>query len=89
MSCLEAIREGTVPLISEGHLAATSQFALDERSIFPEQNAKVLAEKIDWWIDHPEERLRMGQIYADSARNYDIEKSIARLIERYRNASAS
>lgn len=89
MSCLEAIREGTVPLISEGHLAATSQFALDDRSIFPEQNAKALAEKIDWWIDHPEERLRMGQIYADSARNYDIEKSIARLIEMYRNASAS
>lgn len=89
LSCLEAIREGTVPLIAEGHLAATSQFALDERSIFPEQNSKALAEKIDWWIEHPEERLRMGQVYADSARRYNIEDSIAGIIEMYRNAMAS
>ena len=89
LSCLEAIREGAVPLIATGHLAATSQFALDERSLFPEQDAKALAQKIDWWIEHPEERLRMGQVYADSARKYNIEGSIAEIIEMYRNALAS
>lgn len=89
LSCLEAIREGAVPVIAEGYLAATSQFALDQRSIFPEKDAKELAEKIDWWIEHPVERLRMGQIYADSARKYAIEASIAGIIDMYRSALAS
>lgn len=89
LSCLEAIREGVVPVIAEGHLAATSQFALDERSIFPELDARALAEKIDWWIEHPVERLRMGQVYADSARKYDIEASIAGIIDMYTSALAS
>jgi glycosyltransferase involved in cell wall biosynthesis len=89
LSCLEAIREGVVPLIATGHLAATSQFALDERSLFPEQDAKALAEKIDWWIEHPEERMRMGQEYADSARKYNIEDSISRIIDMYNKALTS
>lgn len=89
LSCLEAIREGTVPVIAEGYLAATSQFALDERSIFPEKNSKALAERIDWWIEHPLERMEMGQVYADSARRYDINESIAKIISMYRNALAS
>lgn len=89
LSCLETIREGTVPLIAEGHLAATSQFALDPRSIFPERNAEILAEKIDWWVEHPQERMKMGQAYADSARNYDINTSVKKIIEMYKRALAS
>lgn len=89
LSCLEAIREGVVPLIATGYLAATSQFALDEKSLFPQQDAKALAEKIDWWIEHPEERMRMGQEYADSARKYNIEDSISRIIDMYHKALTS
>lgn len=89
LSCLEAIREGAVPVIAEGHLAATSQFALDERSIFPETDSKALAGKIDWWIEHPEERRSMSRAYSDSARKYDIDKSIAEIINMYVSAMAS
>lgn len=86
LSCIEAIREGSVPVIAKGPLTATSQFALDERSIFPIRDAKALAERIDWWIEHPEERLAMGQKYADSARSYDVDLSTAALIGMYENA---
>lgn len=89
LSCLEAIREGVVPVIAEGYLAATSQFALDRRSIYPEKDARALAERIDWWIEHPEERLAMGQSYADSARRYNIEDSISGIIDMYHSAFAS
>lgn len=89
LSCLEAIREGTVPVIAEGYLAATSQFALDRRSIFPEKDAAALAERIDWWIEHPEDRMIMGQEYADSARRYDINDSISEIIRMYYTALAS
>lgn len=86
LSCIEAIREGTVPVIAKGPLTATSQFALDGRSVYPVRDAKALAQRIDWWIEHPEERLAMGQKYADSARQYDANKSTAALIEMYGNA---
>jgi len=86
LSCIEAIREGLVPIISEGPMIATSQFALDDRSLYPMRDAKVLAQKIDWWIEHPEERIKMGQAYADSVNKYEIHKSIASLIEMYQKA---
>ena len=86
LSCLEAIREGVVPVIAEGHLAATSQFALDERSRFTEMDSVELAKRIDWWIEHPHERMIMGQKYADSAREYNIEKSIRGIIDMYSRA---
>lgn len=86
LGCLEAIREGAVPVISQGELVGTTDFALDSRSLFPAGDAKALAERIDWWIEHPRERERMGQEYADFSRKYDIEKSITSLIEMYRKA---
>lgn len=69
LSCVEALREGIVPVIAKGRLTATSQFALDERSIFPVFDAKALAEKIDWWIEHREEHDRMRKLYAESVKN--------------------
>lgn len=86
LGCMEALREGTVPVIAKGKYIGTSSYALDERSVFPSGDAKALAEKIDWWIEHPEERNRMAQVYADKAREYDIQRSARSLIEMYRNA---
>lgn len=86
LSCLEAIREGAVPLIAQGRLTATSQFALDERSTFPVGNPRELAGRIDWWIEHPEERMAMSAKYIESARKYDIRNSINALIQMYRKA---
>ena len=88
LGCLEAIKEGAVPIISQGELVGTSDFALDDRSIFPAGDAKALADRIDWWIEHPQEREIMGQKYADFSRKFDIGKSITSLIEMYNKALA-
>ena len=89
LSCLEALREGTVPVIAEGKYTATSQFALDSRSIFPVGDPKALAERIDWWIEHPAERIAMGKEYSESASCYSLDGSIARMIEMYEKAIGS
>lgn len=86
LSCLEAIREGAVPVIAEGDMIGTSVFALSPESRYPVYDSRALAERIDWWIEHPEERNRMAQCYADSARNYDINKSAEALVAMFRQA---
>ena len=89
LSCLEAVQQGTVPVIAQGDLIGTPVFALCPESLYPVYDSKALAERIDWWIEHPEERNRMGQLYADSARNYDINKSAEALISMFNQALES
>lgn len=86
LSALEALQQAVVPVIAEGELTATSQFALDEHSLFPTKDPEALAACIDYWLDHPEERHEMGWRYAQSTEEYDIHKSIQALIEMFRTA---
>ena len=76
IAALEAIACGLVPIIADSQTSATSQFALDDRSLFKSNNEYALAEKIDYWYDRPKERARMGKVYAESAKKYSLEKSL-------------
>lgn len=86
LSALEALQQAVVPVIAKGDLTATSQFALDEHSLFPTKDPEALAACIDYWLDHPVERQEMGWRYAESTEEYDIHKSIAALIDMFRQA---
>ena len=86
LSALEALQQGVVPVIAKGELTATSQFALDEHSLFPAKDAEELAACIDYWLDNPTERQMMGERYAESTEDYDIHKSIAALIDMFQSA---
>lgn len=87
MSITEALQQAVVPVIATARYSGTSAYALDERSKFPSKNAKALAERIDYWFDHPKERWEMGFKYAESMNNYNINKVVAkRLIEMYEAA---
>lgn len=78
MSCMEAFACGRVPVIADSPLSATPQFALDGRSLFRPGDPDSLAERIDYWIEHPRERLAMEPAYAESARQYSIEACVSR-----------
>ena len=86
LSALEALQQAVVPVIAKGELTATSQFALDEHSLFPTKDPEALAACIDYWLDHPVERQEMGWRYAESTEEYDIHKSIAALIDMFHQA---
>lgn len=86
MSCMEAFACGLVPIIADSPRSATPQFALDDRSLFPAGDTKTLARKIDYWIEHPDERMIMEQRYADHAKNYTLESSILQAEEMFRQA---
>ena len=89
LSCLEAIQQGLIPVIAKGKLTATAQFALDEHSTFPTSDYKALAERIDWWIEHPDHRKQMSRLYAESVQKYSNEVSTRKIIEMYEDALRS
>lgn len=86
ISCIEAFSCGLVPVIADSRKSATPQFALDERSLFKAGSAASLAEKIDYWIEHPAERQAMSARYARLGEKYGIARSIARTERMFKEA---
>ncbi len=86
--CLEAIASGLVPVIADSPRSAAPQFALDGRSLFRNKDAGDLAAKIDYWIEHPEERARMREKYLREAQEYAIQNSIDKIEAVYRRVIA-
>lgn len=78
IACIEAFATGLVPVISDSKDSATKQFALDDRSLFTAGNAGSLADKIDYWLDHPAEKAAMEQAYARHAENYRLDACVLR-----------
>lgn len=77
ISCIEAFATGLVPVIADSDNSATPQFALDGRSLFAAGNPKDLARAIDYWLDQPDERHYMEQLYRVAGREYSLTKSVA------------
>jgi len=86
LSCTEALGCGLVPVIAKAKLSATSQFALDERSLFSEGDSRELAQKIDWWFEHRDELDEEGKKYARLDLKYDIRDSAKQLLKMYEDA---
>lgn len=76
MSCMEAFAGGLTPIIANSDKSATPQFALTKDSLFEVSNPNSLAQKIDYWIEHPEERKKMEHLYSESAKNYSLDKCV-------------
>jgi len=70
IACLEAIACGKVPLIADSPRSATRAFALSERNLFRHNDPKDLAEKLDWWLEHPEEVARCARDYLGYAQQF-------------------
>lgn len=86
ISCIEAFSTGCVPIISNSPKSATRQFALGENNLFEHGNSQKLAEKIDYWFEHPEERKNMEKQYSQYGKDFSIDKSILKIEEMFKEA---
>lgn len=86
ISCIEAVACGTVPIISDSKRSAAKQFALDSRSLFKNGNSDDLAEKIDYYIGHEDERADMESKYAELGRKYSLKRSVSLAEEMFTQA---
>ncbi len=79
ISCLEAIKCGLVPVISDSKKSATNAFALDEKNLFKWNSPQDLADKIDYWIEHPEEKKAYSEKYLNYADNFSQSECMRRM----------
>ena len=86
ISCIENLTCGKVPVICNSKRSATRFFALDERSLFKPNDPKDLAKKLDYWIEHPEEKEEMGEKYQEYAKQFKIENSLDRMVGMFNDA---
>ena len=86
MSCMEAFAGGLVPVIADSKKSATPQFALDERSLFEAGSSKALAQRIDYWIEHEQERKEMEYAYSSFAAQYNLDRCVLQAEEMFAEA---
>lgn len=87
MSCMEAVQTGLVPVIADGPLASTPQFALSPESVFRAGDARGLAVRIDYWLVDDARRHEEARRYPALAAKYDIRTSVAELRRMFRDAA--
>ncbi|HHW24476.1 MAG TPA: glycosyltransferase family 4 protein [Clostridiales bacterium] len=76
ISCIEALSCGLVPIISDSKRSAATQFALGEEHLFKSGSPASLAEKIDFWLEHPEKLREAEEKCVHFAQQYALERSI-------------
>ena len=86
MSITEAMQQAVVPVIATARYSGTDTYALDSCSKYPAKDAHALAQRIDYWFDHPQERWEMGFRYAKSMDQYKISECAQKLIEMFQKA---
>ncbi|MGM0597995.1 MAG: glycosyltransferase [Myxococcota bacterium] len=83
MTALEAMGCGLPVLIASSSKSATSQFALDDRFLYPHRDIQALTRKIDYWFEHPDELQQAEKDYLAKAQEYSIANSADNLESVY------
>lgn len=77
ISCLEALACGCVPVISDSRESATMKFSLCPESTYHFPSAKSLAKRIDYWIEHPEEKAKWRVKYMEFVKQFEYKDCMA------------
>lgn len=79
ISCIEAIACGKLTIVSSSKKSATRGYAVSDRCVFKNRDAKDLSRVIDYWIDHPSEKAKCEERYLLSSKAYDQEKCMEKM----------
>lgn len=86
ISCIEALTCGKTALISNSSKSATRFFAQDERCKFLAGDAKNLAQKIDYFIENPQENAKIGEKCEKFAEIFKIDNAIDEMVKMFETA---
>ena len=88
IACMEATACGAVPVISDSDLSATKSFALHPNSLFRAGDAQSLAEKLDYWIENPQEKAEMSWLYVQRAEQMRVSRCAEEMEALYKDVIA-
>jgi len=83
LSALEAMACGLTPVLSDSKRSSVRYFALDKRNLFRHNSKKDLAQTIDYWLSHPEEKKANRERYLAYVQQFDFQTSMNRMEEMY------
>ncbi len=86
MACMEAFATGCVPVIAQSPLSSTSSYALSPNNLFPAGSSEILAQRIDYWINHPKNLKVMSANYQNYAKSLTVEFSAKKVLTMMKNA---
>ena len=81
IACIEAICCGLVPVICNSTRSATRFFALGDKTLFEPFRTRDLADKIDYWYTHPQEKAEKSREF-DSLRGRFSQRSCMEKMEK-------
>lgn len=87
IACLEAMASGKVILSSDSPKSATRRLALSPHSLFRFNDPDSLAQAIDYWIEHPEEKNKWAFAYAHYAKRFDFEQCMNEMEDMFYGAA--
>ena len=74
---------GITPILSDSKRSSVRYFALDSRNLFIHNKPKDLANKIDYWIEHPEEKEANAKQYLAYVKQFDFDTSMDKMEAMY------
>ena len=86
IACLEAITCGRVPVISDSKRSATNAFALSEKNLFKAGDPKSLADKIDFFIENPDQIKELEKQYNNYATQFDLDLCMDKMEQMFFDA---
>ncbi|HHT55384.1 MAG TPA: glycosyltransferase [Acholeplasma sp.] len=86
ISALEAIASGLVPIVAESKYSATSQFTLTKESLYKVRDYKELKNRIEYFIENPNRRLELEDLYRENIKKYEIKHSMLLMQELFKEA---
>lgn len=82
LSILEAIAGGLIPIISDSE-GYGKEYILTNNNVFKKDNCKDLAKKIDFWIEHENERKKNRCIYSEFIKKFNLESCMSKIEEMF------
>lgn len=86
IAALEALSSGLVPIINASKRSATKFFALDDKNLFKQNDYKDLAKKIDYWIEHPQEKEIRSKQYLEYGKRFEFNHCMDRMEKMIKEA---
>ena len=87
IACLEAISCGVVPVIADSPRSATRYFAMGDRNLFRVNDPDHLAERIEYWMEHPEEKEECSRRYLGYTKQFDQQQCMDRMEQMIMNTA--